>query len=112
MKRGAAAPSIGDRGMVILSGEIGQRVSYYRNTIFEVTSEGLRHYQRPHKRDASFTRPPLAISLAAISVRSCDADGNTRQRRRQGSRFGGFLGFSVLQVSIHVQSSSSSRISI
>ncbi|KAG2400349.1 DNA-directed RNA polymerase IV and V subunit 2 [Vigna angularis] len=32
------------------------------------------------RRYASLTWPPLATSLATVSVRSCDADGNTRQR--------------------------------
>ncbi|BAT95748.1 hypothetical protein VIGAN_08253700 [Vigna angularis var. angularis] len=82
MKRGTTAPSRGDRGAVILFDEIGRRVSYCSSTISEVASEGLQRYQHPHRRDASLMQPPSATSLVAVSVRSCDADGNTRRRRR------------------------------
>ncbi|WVZ14242.1 hypothetical protein V8G54_011808 [Vigna mungo] len=90
MKHDTTVPSRGDRGLVILSGEIGRQVSYYSSTISKVASEGLRHFLAPAQASASLTRPPSATSLVAVSVRSCDANGNT-------CRFGGFLGFSILQ---------------
>ncbi|KOM31235.1 hypothetical protein LR48_Vigan01g079000 [Vigna angularis] len=88
MKRDAAALSRGDRGAVILSGEIGWRV---RSCDADGNTRWRRRWQGV-KEEAAMKRDAAALSRgdrgAVIlsgeigwRVRSCDADGNTRRRR-------------------------------